>query len=92
LLAPAGNDRLLEDELEEVGERLQHAPRPDDVRPAAQVDRTPDLALGVNQHRGRKQDADQQQQALEQVANEDAERRGVHPTAEGGAPPSKKKA
>ena len=32
LVGAGRNDRLLEDELQEVGERLQHAPRPDHVR------------------------------------------------------------
>ena len=70
LVGARRDDRLLEDELEEVGEGLQHAPRADDVRPAPDLDRAPDLALGVDQHRGGQQHEDQQQQAFEHVAHE----------------------
>ena len=84
LVGARRDDRLLEDELQEVGERLQHAPRADDVRSAAQMHRAPDLALEVDERRRGEQQADKQQQALEHVAQSRAEVARMHPPPKSG--------
>ena len=44
---------FLEDQLDDVGERLQQAARADQIRPVALLDERGDLALHVDQHGGR---------------------------------------
>ena len=60
----ARDDRLLEQQLEAVGERLQQAERADDVGPLAQLHRRQDLALGVGQVGDRDQQRHDDQQDL----------------------------
>ena len=47
LVGASRNHRLLEDELQKVGERLEQTPRTDHVRAAAHLHGSPDLAVGV---------------------------------------------
>ena len=47
LVGAGRDDRLLEHELEQVGEGLQQPPGPDHVRAAPHLHRRPDLAVGV---------------------------------------------
>src|SRR4029079_1869581 len=49
-------EALLPDQLDEVGDRLQEAVRPDAVRAVAQLHATHDLALGERQIRKRDED------------------------------------
>ena len=56
--------RLLEHELEKVGEGLQQPPWPDDVRTAAHLHRRPDLAVGVERIGDVDEERDEEQQAL----------------------------
>ena len=46
LVGAGRNDRLLEDELQKIGEGLEQPEGTDDVRTAAQLHRRPDLAVG----------------------------------------------
>ena len=64
LVGAGRDDRLLEDELQEVGEGLQQAAGTDDVRAAAHLHRRPDLAVGVEDVGDEDQQRDEQQQAL----------------------------
>jgi hypothetical protein len=64
LVGARRDDRLLEHELEQVGEGLQQAEGADDVGAAAQLHRRPDLAVG-EQDEG---DEDQQRDEEEQTA------------------------
>ena len=64
-LVGAGRDhRLLEHELQQVGEALQQAERADDVGAAAHLHGRPDLAVGEQDVGGEDQQRDEQQQAL----------------------------
>ena len=64
-LVGAGRDhRLLEHEFQEIGEGLEQAPGPDDVRAAAQLHRRPDLAVGVEEIGDEDQERDHEEQAL----------------------------
>jgi hypothetical protein len=56
--------RLLEDELQEVGEGLEETPGADDVRAAAQLHGRPDLAVGQKHVGDEDQERDEQQQRL----------------------------
>ena len=62
LVGAGRDDRLLEDELEQVGEGLQQPPGADDIRAAAQLHRRPDLAVGIEQIGDEDQQHDEQQQ------------------------------
>ena len=64
LVGARRDDRLLEDELQQVGEALQQAEGADDVRAAAHLHRRPDLAVGVEDVGDEDQQRDEQQQAL----------------------------
>ena len=75
LLAPAGMIGSLRMNLRKSAKGCSTPQGPTTFGPRRSCTARPDLALGVDQHRGREQDADQQQQALEHVAHEDAERR-----------------
>ena len=66
LVGAGRDDRLLEDELQKVGEGLQRAPRTDDVRAAAKLHRRPDLAVGVEQIGDEDQQNDDQHDRLQQ--------------------------
>ena len=66
LLAPAGMTGSLNDEFEQIGERLQQSPGPDHVRAAPDLHRRPDLAVGIDDVGDRDQKNDQQQHALGQ--------------------------
>ena len=73
LSAPDGDDDLLDDVLQEVGEALQQPPGPDHVRPAAQLHRRPDLAVGVHQEGEADEHDHRHRQALRQDQDEEAE-------------------
>ena len=65
-LVGAGRDqRLLEHELQQVGERLQQAERPHHVGAAAQLHRRPHLAVHQQQEGDDDEQGDQQHHALE---------------------------
>ncbi len=70
LVGARRDDRLLEHELQQVGERLQQAERPDDVGTAAQLHRRPDLAV----HEQQEGDAEQQRHDHEQAEHHDRQR------------------
>jgi hypothetical protein len=78
LVGARRDDRLLEDELQQVGEALQQAEGADHVRAAAQLHRRPDLAVGEQDEGDEDQQADQQQQAL---AGDDQRGRGRGPSS-----------
>ena len=73
LVGPRRDDDLLDDVLQEVGEALQQPPRPDHVRPAPQLHRRPDLAVGVHQEREADEHDDDHRQALRQDQQEEPE-------------------
>jgi hypothetical protein len=62
LVGARRNDRLLEDELQQVGEGLQQAEGADHVGAAAQLHRRPDLAVGEQDVGDEDQQRDEQQQ------------------------------
>ena len=64
LLAPAGITGSFSTNFSKIGEGLQQAPRPDHVRPAPDLHRRPDLAVGIKHIGDGDQQDDQQQQAL----------------------------
>ena len=64
LVGAGRNDRLLEDEFQQVGEGLEQAPGADDVRAATQLDGRPDLAVGEKDIGDEKQQRDEQKQRL----------------------------
>ena len=66
LVGAGRDDRLLEHELQQVGEGLQQAPGADDVRPAAQLHRRPDLAVGIEEVGDEDQQHDDQHDRLQQ--------------------------
>jgi hypothetical protein len=66
LVGARWNHRLLEDELQKVGKRLEQTPRADHVRTAAQLHGSPDLAVGVEDVGDEHQQSHQQQQRLRQ--------------------------
>ncbi len=66
LVGARRDDRLLEDELQEVGEGLQKAPGPDDVRTTTQLDCRPDLAVRVEKVGDDDQQHDQKAERLRQ--------------------------
>jgi hypothetical protein len=47
LVGARWDHRFLEHELQKVGKGLEQTPRPDHVRPAAQLHGGPDLAVGI---------------------------------------------
>ncbi len=64
LVGAGRNDRLLQHELQQVGEGLEQAPWPDHVGTAPDLHRRPDLAVGEQDVGDRDQEHDQQQHAL----------------------------
>ena len=66
LVGAGRDDRLLEHELQQVGEGLQQAQRADDVGAAAQLHRRPDLAVGVEDVGDEDQQHDEQHDRLQQ--------------------------
>ena len=86
LVGAGGDDRLLEHELDEIGERLEQSPRADHVRPAPDLDGGPDLAVGIDDVGDGNQQDDEQQHALR---HDDGERPDVvvqerfHPVLKG---------
>ena len=66
-----GDDRFLQEHLQPVGEALHQPERPDDVGPATQRHRRPDLAIGIDDHRDR--------QHQREGDDEDADDRGDEP-------------
>ena len=64
LVGAGRNDRLLEDEFQQVGEGLQQPQRPDHIGAAAHLHRRPDLAVGVEQEGDEDEQADEQHDAL----------------------------
>ena len=66
LVGAGRNDRLLEDEFQQVGEGLQQAPRADHVGAAAQLHRRPDLAVGIEDVGDEDQQDDDQHDRLQQ--------------------------
>src|SRR5262249_23206678 len=70
LVSAGRNDRLLDDEFEEIGERLEQTPRSDHVRAAPDLHRRPDLAIGVKHIGGDEQENDQQKNALREHDNQ----------------------
>ena len=66
LVGAGRDDRLLEDELQQVGEGLQQAPGTDHVRAAAQLHRRPDLAVGIEDVGDEDQQDDEQHDRLQQ--------------------------
>ena len=76
--------RLLEHELEKIGEGLQQPPRPDDVRTAAHLHRRPDLAVGIERVGDVDQERDEEQQAL---PDDDQDGEDDVPEAHGLTPP-----
>ena len=84
------DDRLLEEDLEAVGEALQQAERPDHVGPAAKRHRRPDLAVGIDDHRHRqhqRQSDDQDEdEGGEEPAGAVAQPGALHPG--GQSPPA----
>ena len=58
---------LLEQQLEDVGDRLQHAVRPDQVRAVALLHEAHDLALGEHQDR-RRDDQHEEDEADQRAA------------------------
>ena len=67
-----GDDGLLEEDLEPVGEALQQAERADHVGPAPQRHRRPDLAVGIDDHRHRQHQRQRDQQDQDQGGDEPA--------------------
>ena len=66
LLAGRRDHRLLQHELEQVGEGLEQAPGADHVRAAAQLHRRPDLAVGIERVGDEDEEGDEHEQALAQ--------------------------
>ena len=60
------DDRLLQHELEQVGEGLEQAPGADHVRAAAKLHRRPDLAVGIERIGDEDEESDEHEQALAQ--------------------------
>ena len=75
LVGARRDDRLLEDEFQKVGERLQQPPRTDDVRAAAQLHRRPDLAVGIEDVGDEDQQHDDQHDRLQEHDQRRAARR-----------------
>src|SRR5579872_3574045 len=69
LIGAGGNQRLLDDEFQKVGEALQQPPGPDDVRAAAKLNRRPDFAIGVKDIGGEEQQGDEQDDALDRITH-----------------------
>ena len=51
-------------ELQEIGERLEQPPRPNDIGAASDLHRRPDFAVGVEHISGGNEQDDEQQHAL----------------------------
>ncbi len=64
LVGAGRNDRLLEDELQKVGEGLEKTPRTHHVRTTAQLHGCPDLAVGQQDVGDEDEQADEEQQRL----------------------------
>src|SRR5690606_5983415 len=64
LVGACRDHRLLEDELQKVGEGLEQPPGTDDVRAAAKLHGSPDLSVGKQNISDEDQKRDQQQKRL----------------------------
>ena len=71
-----GDDDLLQEQLDDVRERLEEAARPDPVRPETDLDVADDLALGEREVGDREHERDHDREDLEDGEDRDLERVG----------------
>ena len=80
LVRAVRNHRLLQHEFDQVGEALPQAPGTDDIRPATQLHRRPDLAVGEKDVSDEDQQNDEKNDALQKGQQKRAERAMIDAT------------